>query len=384
MIKNANREIPLKHQKIIDILSLIMKKPKKKNIQLKDNMKILIVYPRRIGDCVMAIPFLRNIRNEYVINITIIGPKYFKEFLNGQNLYDEYIDFGKSAGPVSGSEWLHNLIDIHKALIKARRVRYDIAIEPFGECFASIFMRLCRANNYVGIGIDNLSKLLSYCSDYDDDAHITTNMLNMYYQLGGNRNEELNYPIILPTSKWGKRKNRLLKEWDLDGKYILGIHCGASTKLKKWMGFSALVKLIIERKKNIFFVFFEVKEDEEYIQQIIEENKLTAKEYTIVDQKLRDYIDTLRICDYIVCNDSSCGHLAAAQGVDVTVLYGPYLPVMGTPLGKANVTLISKNLPCKPCSYFSCEFGDDIRCLNEISAEEVFDTIPFRKGTIEE
>ena len=48
---------------------------------------------------------------------------------------------------------------------------------------------------------------------------------------------------------------------------------------------------------------------------------------------------------------------------------------MGTPRGKANTVLISKNLQCKPCGQFSCKYGDDIKCLKAISPFEVFSLI---------
>ncbi|WP_427042680.1 glycosyltransferase family 9 protein (plasmid) [Fusobacterium sp. SB021] len=376
MIKKINRDVPKSNQIIISLVALFIKKRKNNKFLLKDGMKILIVYPRRIGDCVMLIPFLKNLKDSFPdINITILGPKYFKDFMNNQNLYDQFIDFGKSAGPVSGREWFDNFNEIETAYKKIKNNKYDVAIEPFGSAFGTIFMHRFKADNYIGVNIGNLKKILDYAATYDDDAHIIDNSLSLLKEIGGKIKDENKNPIIIPTISWALNEKKYREHYNLNNKFIIGIHCGASAIIKQWQGYGELIKHLIKTYDKVFIILFGTKEDTKQLEKILKESDLHTGQYMIFQSGLRDYIDTLNLCDYVICNDSSCGHLASAQGIDVAVIYGPYLPVMGTPRGKANTVLISKNLQCKPCGQFSCKYGDDIKCLKAISPFEVFSLI---------
>lgn len=377
MTKKINRNIPKSNQIFVSVVSFFVKKIKYNRFLLKDGMKVLIVYPRRIGDCVMLIPFLSNLKSSFPnINITILGPKYFKDFMNNQNLYDKYIDFGKSAGPVSGREWLDNFKDIERVYKKIKNNEYDVAIEPFGSAFGTIYMRRFKANNYIGVNIGNLKKLLNYAATYNDDAHIIDNCLTLLKEIGGEVKEKNKNPIIVPTFSWKLNEKKYKEQYNLGNKFIVGIHCGASAIVKQWQGYAGLIKMLIKNYDRIFIILFGGKEDTKQLEKILQDVHPVTEQYMIFQSNLRDYIDALNLCDYVVCNDSSCGHLAAAQGIDVAVIYGPYLPVMGTPKGKGDITLISKNFECKPCGQFSCKYGNDnIKCLKSISSKEVFSLI---------
>ncbi len=353
---------------------------KKKKVRIQDGQNILIIYPRRIGDCVMAIPFLMHLKAQFKVRVTVCGPAYFRDFLNGQELYDEFVDFGTCAGPVSGKEWFRHRKEIAAARKKINRIKYDIAIEPFGECFASVFMRLCRAESYAGIGIGNLYRLHSISSHYNDDRHITDNMLYLYQTLGGTIDHTLIYPCIKPMESWEKHKNGIIHANHLDLYRVIGIHCGASTAQKRWPYFHKLVRLCNERRNDVFFVLYDDGCSTDSIDKIVLYGGM-KNNYLVLKTGLREYIDSLRLCDMVICNDSSCGHLCAAQGIDVIVLYGPYLPVMGTPRGNCTICLISKDMPCKPCSYFRCEYGTDYKCLKAVSPQEVFENMNKMLGT---
>lgn len=369
-----NRKIPSNHIKIINIAKIFLGRNSHHSLKIYDGMNLLIVYPRRIGDCVMAIPLLRHLKAQFDVRITIAAPRYFKDFLNDQRLYDEFIDFGKSAGPVSGREWIENRKEIIVALRKIRTRKFDIAIEPFGDCFATLFLRLCRAKYYVGIGIGNMGAILDYASSYNDNAHISDNMLELFEELGGKKNDNFSYPIIIPTHKWMNTVGELKQKFRINNRKVIGIHCGASIKQKKWPYFGELVRLIKNNHKDVFFVFFVADENEKEVCDIISYVGLNC-DYIMCKLKLRDYIDYLNLCSVVICNDSGCGHLCAAQGVDVVVIYGPYLPVIGSPRGKCAMRFLSKDLPCKPCDYFSCRFGSDYKCLRLIEPEMVYNEV---------
>ncbi len=71
--------------------------------------------------------------------------------------------------------------------------------------------------------------------------------------------------------------------------------------------------------------------------------------------------------DALVCGDTGVGHLAAALGTRVVVLFGPTDAGLTGPRGR--VAVVSHPTPCAPCFYRACPI--DHPCLRAITAEEV-------------
>jgi heptosyltransferase-2 len=82
-------------------------------------------------------------------------------------------------------------------------------------------------------------------------------------------------------------------------------------------------------------------------------------------------------CDVVVANDSGALHLAAGLGVPVVGIWGPTdercsTPV--TPFGDARtVAAISESVFCRPCFLADCPI--DHRCMKRISTERVHDAV---------
>ncbi len=62
-------------------------------------------------------------------------------------------------------------------------------------------------------------------------------------------------------------------------------------------------------------------------------------------------------------------HIAAAIGRPLVALYGSTTPEMTPPLG-AEVRIVERTLPCRPCFQRVCPLGH-LDCLNGIAATEV-------------
>jgi heptosyltransferase II len=81
-------------------------------------------------------------------------------------------------------------------------------------------------------------------------------------------------------------------------------------------------------------------------------------------------------CDALVANDSGALHVAAALGIPVAGIYGPTDERYSTPLApsedaKDRVVTVSESVFCRPCHLADCPI--DHRCMKRISTERVFD-----------
>jgi heptosyltransferase-2 len=73
-------------------------------------------------------------------------------------------------------------------------------------------------------------------------------------------------------------------------------------------------------------------------------------------------------CRGLVTNDSGAMHLAAAAGVSVTALFGPTNELATRPIGDAHA-IVTNDVWCRPCMLRECPL--DHRCLRGISAASV-------------
>ena len=89
-----------------------------------------------------------------------------------------------------------------------------------------------------------------------------------------------------------------------------------------------------------------------------------------VYEDIRTYIQRVAVCDLMICNDSSAGHIAAAYGIEVHVIFGPVLPELAKPYSEAKVHIYeNKDVLCRPCNIRGCEHQKE--CLKSISVDQV-------------
>ena len=91
-------------------------------------------------------------------------------------------------------------------------------------------------------------------------------------------------------------------------------------------------------------------------------------------------------CRALVANDSGALHLAAALGIPVTAIYGPTderysLPLTSSGSAHDRVSAIFHPVFCRPCGLRDCPI--DHRCMKGIATERVFDSVrqQLRLGT---
>lgn len=344
------------HHMLIWIRSLAWYKKRTPTLNLPGAISIAVVYPYLIGDVVMATPFFRKLRQiAPQANITFIGANWAKQLLANQNLIDEFICFKNPRAMLGGRAFIDNWQDVLSVLKKARENEFDIVIEPFGNFVANLFMSFLKAKQYVGIGFSNLSKLQTYTVPYVIDAHLVDVLMEIFKSLKTELKSEDYYPQIILSDDQISIGQNFIKQYNLSGKTIIGIHPGASVPSRRWPGFGQTINLLCRENPQIIICLFCGPGDDNFVQNIL--NQVEAgfqPRVLIVKRDMAQYMALLNICTHVICNDSSCGHISAALGRPVTVLFAQGDPRFIAPRGENTVNIISRDFPCKPCLRNVC------------------------------
>lgn len=364
------------HRALINIRALGWHKPKDYEISWQNYKTIGVVYPHLIGDVVMATPFFRKLRQiAPQAKITFIGASWAKQFLNTQHLIDEFICYQNPRGMLGIKAMLKNWRDIWQTLKQARKQTFDVVIEPFGSTTALLFMSFLRAKHYVGVDFANLRKLQTFTIPYNPNGHLTDGLMRVFETTGHPVQPQERIPKIVLTEQQLQPGKEFIAQHRLQNKTIIGIHPGASVPSRRFTGFGQTINLLCRTSPQIRVCLFCGPSDDNLIQTILNQVSPDLRSRVlIIKRNITQYISILKICTHVICNDSSCGHISAALGVPVTVLFGQGDPRFIAPRGTNTVNIISKDFPCKPCLRNACP-KHTYECFTWITPELVAQTV---------
>ena len=360
----------------INIRALGWRRPKDKEIALQDCKTIAVVYPHLLGDVVMATPFFRKLRQiAPQAKITFIGANWAKQLLANQNLIDEFICFKNPRAMLGAQVMLKNWRDVWQTLKQSRKQMFDVVIEPFGSTTALLFMSFLRAKHYVGVDFANLSKLQTFTVPYDLASHLIDGLMRVFETTGHPVQPQERIPQIVLTAQQLQFGKDFITEHQLQNKTIIGIHPGASVPSRRFSGFGQTINLLCRENPQIIICLFCGPGDDNFVQNILNQVETDLQpRVLVVKRNMAQYLAILNICTHVICNDSSCGHISAALGVPVTVLFAQGDPRFIAPRGKNAVNIISRDFSCKPCLLNECPKHTS-ECFTWITPEIVVQSV---------
>ena len=207
-----------------------------------------------------------------------------------------------------------------------------------------------------------------------DTTHLIDDQLYLLKLLGIRYSEEDAIPVLELTHDDREKNAKLIDEYNIRGKTIIGIHPGASWETKRWKYYGSLAQKIGQIYENVHFFVFSAKGEEGAADEVYNAIKSDGLNGHVIKESLADYIRIIEVCDLMICNDSGSAHIASAYGIPTIVLFGPFDPSYCKPIGRNSVTVISHNLACKPCMSRDCKRAGN-ECLNGITVDEVLYTV---------
>jgi heptosyltransferase II len=334
--------------------------------------KILVMRYRFIGDTVLTVPFLRNLRQAFpAAQIDLMLEPFSGQVVEGCPYVDRVIPFefktihtysaaaerGKAAG------YLH-----YWKLI--RNERYDAAFVLKRSLSSALLVRFAGVPRRIGFDTEGRGLLLTDRVAYRQDQHEVENFLDCLrvldvpvtdkaLELWSDPENDKKVAAILARAGW--------KDDDL--KII--IHAAASLPAKQWPleRFAAIMTVLRDRYHARFVYTGSAGDAKLYggIEKLGPFNGLDLCGVTNVRENLSVY----KTADLFFGVDSGPMHMAAAMGVPVVALFGPTDERKWGPWGEGH-RVITKRLSCHPCKPHKCA---DNECMMQISVNDALDAL---------
>lgn len=374
MIRKFNVKKTKQLKMINCVLSLLYKKPKtNQRIDLLDVKNILVIDFALMGDMVMDIPFFRTIkRNCPNAKITMVCMQWGEIILEDQGLIEEFIIFNGKDYLSSPKSVVKHYGEIRKVLKQINSKTYDIGFEPKGDLRHTLFLRYTNCQRTVSYNYTGGEYLVneSYTPKVET-KHLIDEKLDLLEMSGFEIEEEDRLPKLNLSDEWRNFVHDFKQKEGLNDMFIVGIHPGASNVNKQYRYYPDLVEKIDELlDEDTIYCVFEGPGESKIVDEVSERLSSIGRDFRRIKRNVKEYISIVSICDVMICNDSAAGHIAAAYGIPIMVIFGPIKAETALPRGTGRIEYVSHELNCKPCTLPFCPLGTE-ECIKLINVDEV-------------
>ena len=339
--------------------------------------RILVRATNWVGDAVMTLPALEAVRENFPNStITVLARPWVVPMVENHPAVDSALPFTKSRG----YPW-----DLVETLRMGRQIRqggFDLAI-LFQNAFEAAFLTFIGGVKYrVGYNTQGRGFLLSHAVIKNEEItkeHQVEYYLAILRAMGWEaRSRE---PVLHVSLKALDSATNLLSANGIgEDDFLLGLSPGAIYgPAKRWPEerFASIGDRAVKERGAKVLVFGSKSEQDVCggVVQSMKENALDLSGKTSLDEALA----LIKKCHFFVTNDSGLMHAAAALNVPLVAVFGSTDAVATGPRGK-NSKVVQHDTDCAPCLKKECP--DDFRCMLDIEADEVWETMEDLRNDI--
>ena len=337
--------------------------------------KILVIRYRFIGDTVLTIPFLRNLRRAYPqaqIDM-LVGP------VSGDVLLDcpyidnlIYFDTTKKHRYENTGEQKRTFFSYIKLL---RQSRYDKAYVLKRSFSSAALAFLAGIKDRIGFDTDGRGFLLTKKILYVNNKHEVECFLDILK--ADDISVRDNHLENWISDKSEEKIQEILKNYDLSEKQKVLIHATSGNINKQWPieNFAKIIEFL-SNEKNILVFFTGTAKDSEIYDRILNLIPLELKNKPVNlcgELSIQDSTALINKMNFVVGSDSGTLHIAASLNIPVIGIYGPMNPKKWRAWGEIHKP-VSLDLPCIPCELRK-KCDKDYACIKNITPEMVIKEI---------
>lgn len=291
--------------------------------------------PSALGDIVLALPALTALRESFPdAKISWLVRPEFAPLLENHPHLDEIIPFDRKS---LGRAWCNPkaFSALISLILQLRRSRFDVVFDFQGLFRTAILAWLSGCKKRFGKANSRELAHLFYTDQIEQDAesiHLVDFYLKMVKAAGA---DNLSVRFELPSNPADVDSvNKLLKSCSIDsGEYVVFVP-GSAHKDKCWPSerFAALADKITSQF-NLPVIAVGAASDKNLIEKI--DNLAKSPVINFAGRtSLKELVELLRAARLVVSNDTGPGHIAAALGTPLVMMYSWSNPARIAPYGR--------------------------------------------------
>jgi heptosyltransferase II len=333
-------------------------------------VKILVRGTNWVGDAVMTIPALRELRRLFpAAEITLHTRAWAEGIFRDAAFLDEILTFDKTKSKIKD------------ALGQARELKkheFDLAVLFPNSFETALVAKLSKISRRFGYAKESRSFLLTDSIEipaWKNERHEVFYYLNLVAEI---EKEYFGTQTVLDSEPRielavsGERRaeaRRILERNGLDlSKKTVALGVGSTnSRAKRWPAESyAKLNDLLQNELGTNVVLVGARDETEISREVAA--KAEKKPLILTGRtNLAEAVAVLSEIDLLVSNDMGLAHIAPAVGTGTIVIFGPTNEKTTRPIGSE---IIRKTVDCAPCMLRDCPI--DHRCMTRISPAEVF------------
>ena len=336
-------------------------------------MKILVRGTNWIGDAVMSIPALGELRRIFPDSqVTLHMRSWADGLFRDVDFIDELVTYDKHRWKVK---------DVYDNSQFLRDDKYELAILLPNSFEAALTSFLTRIPRRIGYNKDVRGLLLTdpvAVPEWKNRKHEVYYYLNLISEveqrvLGRDTVSRSVPECVLKVSEERKREARQrLSDFGVDlTRQTVALGVGSTnSRAKRWLPerFAGLNdRLQVKADANVILIG---SKDEIDVSKAV--TKLCARPPIDLtgETDLAEAVGILSEIDLLISNDMGLAHVAPAVGTRTIVIFGPTNAATTCPYSP-NAEIIRKDVECSPCMLRDCPI--DHRCMTRVTVDEVFE-----------
>lgn len=330
-------------------------------------MKIIVRGTNWIGDAVMQVPALRELRRVFPdAHITLCTRSWARGIFQDVEFVDDILTIEDDESVFAQAR-------------KWRKGKFDLAI-LFTNSFQTAFIsKLGKVKKRFGYANEGRSFLLTNAIEkpnWKNEKHEIYYYLNLIAEVekhyfGITSEQKVQFDLAVSEARKIEAQ-KILEQNGVDLSKKLIALCAGSTnsRAKRWQSESyAKLNDRLQRELNANIILIGDKSELDVSLEVAEKSEIKPIVLT-GKTSLAESTEILSVCDLMVSNDTGPAHISSALGTKTIVIFGPTNPKTTHPIG---AEIIRKEVDCSPCMLRDCPI--DHRCLTQISADEVFEKV---------
>ena len=335
-------------------------------------MKIVVRGTNWVGDAIMTIPALRELRRIFPEAEIVLHTRSWAEgIFRDAEFFDRIITIDKTSSRVK---------DVFNQAGILSEWKFDLAVLLPNSFESALTTKLARIPKRIGYNKDLRGLLLTDplpVPEWKEKRHEVFYYLNIVAEIErrflATETVLETFPIsdleISAERRYSARQILSGAGADLSKKTIaLGVG-STNSRAKRW-GAENYAKLNdrLQTELNANVVLVGSKDEIDISSEV---GKLSNYAPIILTGQtdLAEATAILSEVDLLISNDMGLAHIAPATGTKTLVIFGPTNPETTRPFS-GNATVIRQKVECSPCMLRDCPI--DHRCMTRISVDEVF------------